>query len=142
MSLNKVILMGNMCADPELKQTQGGASVCSFNIAVNRKYSKDGKAEVDFITIVAWRQQAEFVCKYFKKGSGIVIVGRLENREWTDKQGNKRISTEIIAEEIDFVGSKESDGGQPRTSVPTEPYVPTPYANGNSQNFEEIPNEE
>ena len=140
MAVNKVFIIGNISTDLELKQTQSGTSVCSFNVAVNR-YSKEPDAKkVDFLTVVAWQQKAEFVSRYFKKGQAIVVVGRLENREWTDKQGNKRISTEIIAEEIDFVGSKESgDGGQPRTSVPTEPYMPTPYANGNSQNFEPFP---
>ena len=149
MSLNKVILMGNMCADPELKQTQGGVSVSSFNIAVNRKYSKDGKAEVDFITIVAWRQQAEFICKYFKKGQAIVIVGELQTRNWTDNQGNKRYATEVVADEVSFGGggSKENTsstaGGPPSPKGnANEPYIPTPYFTQSSLNFEEIPNDE
>lgn len=141
MSLNKVILMGNMCADPELKQTQGGVSVSSFNIAVNRKYSKDGKNEVDFITIVAWRQQAEFICKYFKKGQAIVVVGELQTRNWTDNQGNKRYATEVVADEVTFGGNK-GNSEDAKNNAPTQPYVPTPYANGNSQNFEEIPGDE
>lgn len=152
MSLNKVILMGNMCADPELKQTQGGVSVCSFNIAVNRKYSKDGKAEVDFITIVAWRQQAEFICKYFKKGQAIVIVGELQTRNWTDNQGNKRYATEVVADEVSFGGSKEVQSAECRAqSEEIKPYVPSAYtqypsenfaSTQNSQNFEEIPGDE
>lgn len=140
MSINKVIIKGNISNEVELKQTQSGTSVCSFNVAVNRFSREPNGAKTDFFTVVAWQQKAEFVSRYFKKGSGIVIVGRLENREWTDKQGNKRISTEIIAEEIDFVGSKESGDG--KNNEPTQPYVPTPYANGNSQNFEEIPSDE
>lgn len=140
-SLNKVILIGNITADPELKQTQSGTSVCSFNIAINR-YSKEPDAKkVDFFTVVAWQAKAEFVSRYFKKGSGIVIVGRLENREWSDKQGNKRISTEIIAEEISFAGGKESS-----TEAKNEAYVPSAYSTptfaSNSQNFEEIPGDE
>lgn len=145
-SLNKVILIGNLTADPELKQTQSGTSVCSFNIAINR-YSKEPDAKkVDFFTVVDWQAKAEFVSKYFKaefvskyfkKGSGIVIVGRLENRDWTDKQGNKRISTEIIAEEISFAGGKESS-----SEAKSEPYTPTPYSTQSSQNFEEIPGDE
>ena len=135
-SLNKVILIGNITADPELKQTQSGTSVCSFNIAINR-YSKEPDAKkVDFFTVVAWQAKAEFVSRYFKKGSGIVIVGRLENREWSDKQGNKRISTEIIAEEISFAGGKESS-----TEAKNEPYVPSAYTQ-NSQNFEALPSDE
>lgn len=137
MAFNKVILIGNLCSDPELKQTQGGTSVCSFNVAINR-YSKEPDAKkVDFFTVVAWQAKAEFVSKYFKKGQAIVIVGRLENREWSDKQGNKRISTEIIAEEISFAGNKEST-----TEAKNEPYMPTPYSTENSQNFEEIPGDE
>ena len=143
MSFNKVILIGNLTADPELKQTQSGVSVCSFNIAVNRRFKAEGQQECDFISIVAWRQQAEFVCKYFKKGQAIVICGAIQTRNWTDNQGNKRYATEVVADEVSFAGNAPAgDGGQPRTSVPTEPYVPTPYANGNSQNFEEIPSDE
>ena len=136
-SFNKVIIAGNISSEVELKQTQSGTSVCSFNVAVNR-FSKDsGEAKVDFFTVVAWQQKAEFVAKYFGKGKGIIVVGRLENREWQDKQGNKRISTEIIAEEIDFVGGKEADT-EKKASVP---YVPAAYTS-NSQNFEAIPNDE
>ena len=136
MSLNKTIHIGNLTADPELKQTQGGTSVCSFNIAVNR-YSKEPAAKkVDFFTVVAWQAKAEFVSRYFKNGQAIVVVGRLENREWQDKQGNKRISTEIIAEEISFAGGKESS-----TEAKNEPYVPSAYTQ-NSQNFEVIPSDE
>ena len=139
--LNKTIHIGNLTADPELKQTQNGTSVCSFNIAVNR-YSKEPDAKkVDFFTVVAWQQKAEFVSRYFKKGQAIVVVGRLENREWSDKQGNKRISTEIIAEEISFAGGKESS-----TEAKSEAYTPTAYATptfaSNSQNFEDIPTDE
>ena len=131
MAFNKVILIGNLCSDPELKQTQGGTSVCSFNIAINR-YSKEPDAKkVDFFTVVAWQAKAEFVSRYFKKGQAILVCGRLENREWSDKNGNKRISTEIIAEEISFAGNKESSA-----EAKNEAYVPTPYSTQNSQNFE------
>ena len=132
MSLNKVIIQGNVSTEIECKQTQNGTSVCSFNVAVNRNFGKDAKG-CDFFTVVAWRQTAEFVSKYFSKGKGIIVVGRLENREWQDKQGNKRISTEIIAEEIDFVGGKDTV-----TEAKNEPYTPTPYSTQNSQNFESI----
>lgn len=136
MAFNKVILIGNITADPELKQTQSGTSVCSFNIAINR-YSKEPDAKkVDFFTVVAWQAKAEFVSKYFKKGQAIVVVGRLENRGWSDEQGNKRISTEIIADEVSFVGNKEA-----ATEAKNEPYVPSAYTQ-NSQNFEEIPGDE
>ena len=90
-SFNKVILIGNMVADPELKATAQGTSVCSFSIAVNRRVSRNsdpGQQQVDFINIVTWRERAEFVSKYFKKGKPILICGQLQTRTWTDPQGN------------------------------------------------------
>ena len=132
MAFNKVILIGNLTADPELKQSTSGVSVCSFNIAVNRKYSKDGKNEVDFITIVTWRQQAEFVSKYFKKGQAILVCGQIQTRSYTDKQENKRTAVEVVADEVSFVGNKESS-----TEAKSEPYMPSAYT-ANSQNFEAI----
>ena len=136
-SFNKVILIGNMTADPELKQTASGISVCSFNIAINRRFSKEGEQACDFISIVSWRQQAEFVSKYFKKGMPILICGQLQTRTWTDNQGNKRYATEVVADEVSFVGNNESS-----TEAKSEPstYVPTAYG-GNNPHFEEIPND-
>ena len=134
MAFNKVILIGNMVADPELKQSASGVSVSSFNIAVNRKMAKNG--EVDFFTVVAWRQQAEFVCNYFKKGQAILVCGQLQTRSWTDKQGNKRTTVEVVADEVSFVGNKESS-----TEAKSQPYVPSAYTSS-SQNFEEIPSDE
>ena len=139
--LNKVILMGRMTADPELKQSTSGVSVCSFNIAVNRKYNKDGKNEVDFINIVTWRQQAEFVSKYFKKGSSIVICGSIQTRNWTDNNGQKRYATEVVADEVSFGGNKESTT-EAKSEAPAQPYMPSVYSTDNSQNFEEIPGDE
>ena len=133
-SFNKVILIGNMTADPELKQTQGGLSVCTFSIAVNRRFKgENGQQDCDFISIVAWRQQAEFVCKYFKKGQPILVCGQLQTRTWTDNQGNKRYATEVVADEVSFVGNSSSN-------TDSKPYVPSAYTS-NNQNFEEIPND-
>ena len=134
-SFNKVILIGNMCSDPELKQGASGVSVCSFSIAVNRKYNKEGNNEVDFITVVAWRTQAEFIARYFKKGKPILVCGQLQTRTWTDKQGNKRYATEVVADEVSFVGNNESP-----TEAKSEAsaYMPSAYASKN-QNFETIP---
>lgn len=136
--LNKVILMGHITADPELKQTQSGTSVCSFSIGVNRRYSKDQAQQgVDFINIVAWRQQAEFVSKYFKKGQAILVCGQIQTRSYTDKQENKRTAVVVVADEVTFAGGKESS-----TEAKSEPYTPSAYVapvfNSNSQNFEEI----
>ena len=117
-NFNKVILGGRLTATPELKQTQSGVSVTSFSIAVNRK-GKD--APTDFLDIVAWRQTAEIICQYFKKGSSICIVGTLQKREWTDKNGQKRHETEVIAEEVTFVDSKSetpAEESTPANSIP------------------------
>ena len=137
-SFNKVILIGNMTSDPELKQSTSGVSVSSFSIAVNRKMSKNN--DCDFITIVAWRQQAEFVCKYFKKGQPILVCGQLQTRTWTDNQNNKRYATEVVVDEVSFVGNKEGSG-EAKNEAPTQPYMPGAYT-GNSQNFEEIPTDD
>ena len=117
-SFNKVILMGNMTADPELKQTTSGISVCSFSIAVQRRFAKadQGQQNVDFINVVTWRQQAEFVSRYFKKGSNILVCGQLQTRTWNDNQGQKRYATEVVADEAMFVDSRnEAGSGQSYT---------------------------
>ena len=100
LNLNKVILGGRLTADVELKQTPQGVSVTTFSIAVNRRGKE---AQTDFINCQAWRQTAETICKYFKKGSSICISGQIQVRSWTDQQGNKRYATEVIADEVYFV---------------------------------------
>lgn len=114
-NFNKVMLGGRITADPELRQTTGGTAVCSFTIAVNRPYIKSEEQKADFISVIAWRKSAEFVSQYFKKGSSIFVIGRIEAREYTDRNGKKRNKTEVIAEEIKFIDSKklaeESDVG-------------------------------
>lgn len=112
-AFNKVILIGNLCADPELKTTQNGVSVTSFSLAVGRRYTgKDQEPQTDFITVVAWRNTAEFICKYFGKGKAILIVGSIQTRSWTDNDGNKRYATEVVAEEAQFV-EKKGDATSP-----------------------------
>ena len=107
-NLNKVILGGRLTADPELKTTQSGISVVSFTIAVSRRYSKDSgqQSESDFFNVTAWRQTAEFVSRYFRKGSSICIVGTIQNRNWTDQEGQKHYRTDIVADEVMFVDSR------------------------------------
>ena len=117
-NLNKVILGGRLTADPELKQTPQGVSVTQFSIAVNRKPVKDKETQTDFINCVAWRQTAEFICKFFKKGSSICISGSVQTRSWTDQQNNKRYATEIIADEAFFVDGK-SDNATSEQGAPT-----------------------
>ena len=115
--LNRAIMMGRLCADLELKHTQTQVAVCSFRIAVDRDYSKNGDKETDFFDVVAWRTTAEFICKYFTKGRMIVVDGRMQTRSWTDKEGNKRVTTELVADNAYFGDSKRDadNGGQPAT---------------------------
>lgn len=105
-NFNKVILGGRVTSDIEVKQTQSGIAVCSFSLAVNRKVAKDAEQKTDFIECTAWRQTAEFLSRYFKKGSSLCIVGSLQKREWTDNNGNKRYATEVLVDEALFVDSK------------------------------------
>ena len=118
MAFNRIILVGNLVADPELKTTSSGVNVTKFRIAVGRRFAKDG--ETDFFDVVAWRNTAEFVCRYFSKGKPILVSGALQNRTWTDTEGNKRFATEIIADEVSFVGSKSDNAaGSAAPSAPT-----------------------
>ena len=106
-SFNKVILIGHMTADPELKQTPNGVSVCAFSIGVNRKYTKQSETpQTDFLNIVAWRSTAELIARYFHKGDAICICGQIQTRSWTASDGGKRYATEVIAEEVSFVERK------------------------------------
>lgn len=116
--INKVILMGRLTADPELKQTQSGISFLRFSIAVNRQYKADnGERQTDFINIVAWRQTAEFVSRYFHKGTPITVVGSLRNNNYTGQNGVKRYSMEVLADNVDFV-PKSSDSANAAAAAP------------------------
>ena len=117
--LNHVTIMGRLTRDPELRRTGSGIAVAGFTVAVDRDFSgKDGREkETDFIDCVAWRQTGEFVSKYFTKGSMIVVSGRLQMRSWTDKDGNKRRTAEVVAENVYFGDSKRS-GDAGNTSAP------------------------
>ena len=108
-NINYVLLIGRLTADVELKQTPNGVSVASFSIAVNRRYAKGEEQQADFINVVAWRNTAEFISKYFTKGSAILIKGSLQTRSWTDQNGNKRYVTEVVADEAQFVESKKTE---------------------------------
>ncbi len=108
--MNKVVLLGRLAADPELRQTGNGISVTSFTIAVDRQYSKGADRQTDWIDIVAWRNTAEFVCKYFQKGSPIIVEGSLQTRLWEDKAGQKRKSVEVQADNIEFVPRTKDSG--------------------------------
>lgn len=106
--MNQVVLMGRLTRDPELRHTQSGTAVASFTLAVDRPKNKDGERLTDFIDIVAWKGTAEFVSKYFTKGQMTAVTGHLQLRNWTDKEGNKRVSAEVVADNIEFTESKKS----------------------------------
>ena len=131
-SFNKVILMGRLTADPELKQTPNGAAVTTFTLAVDRRFGEN--KQCDFITIVAWKQTAEFICKYFGKGQAILVCGELQTRTWKDQSGNNRYATEVVANEANFCeGEKEAEGNntanQSGSKGKFEPntYIPQAY---------------
>lgn len=108
--MNKVILIGNLTKNPEHKTTPNGISVTTFTVAVQRRMKNaDGKYDADFINIVAWRSTADFVAKYFEKGSRIGIVGNIQSRSYEDKNGEKRYVTEVVADEVEFVGGKSEN---------------------------------
>ena len=111
--LNKIIIMGRLTRDPELRRTQSGTAVTSFTLAVDRDFkSQSGEKETDFIDVVAWRNTAEFVSKYFAKGRMAVVEGRLQIRDWTDREGGKRRSAEVVADNVYFGDSKRDSGGE------------------------------
>ena len=141
-NLNKVILGGRLTADPELKQTPNGIPVVTFSIAVNRRFQskENAQQQTDFFNVTAWRATAEFVSRYFRKGSSICVIGSLQNRTWTDQQGAKRYATDVIADEIQFVDSRGegSMGAQPQGGYTPDAYAPSYASMGAAPKFEEI----
>ena len=122
--LNRIILMGRLTRDPELRQTQSGVSVANFSLAVDRDFKdkSTGEKGTDFIDIVAWRSSAEFVSRFFTKGRMAVVEGRLQLRDWTDKDGNKRRTAEVLAEHVYFGDSRrDTEAGAAATPPPAEP---------------------
>ena len=141
LNINKVIIGGRLAADPELKTTPSGISVTSFTVAVNRRYKQGEEQKADFFNMTAWRHTAEFVTKYFKKGSSICIAGSLQNRNWTDDKGQKHYATDIVADEAFFVDSKSESTA---TAEQAPPFIPDSYtaAPTEAPKFEEIPQDE
>lgn len=143
LNLNKVILCGRLTADPELKQTPSGVAVVSFTLAVNRRFqSKSADSnqggQADFITLVAWRQTAEFISKYFKKGSALCVTGSIQTRSWQDPQGQRRYATEVVVDEAMFVDSRNESAAGAQAYTPdayAAPSFSTPTA---APNFEEL----
>lgn len=111
--MNVVALMGRLTYDPELRSTPSGVSVCRFQMAVDRSFQKQGEERrADFIDVTAWRQTAEFVCKYFRKGAMIAVEGAIQTDNFTDKEGNKRKSVQVVANQVSFCGSKAEAGAE------------------------------
>lgn len=134
--LNKIIIMGRLTRDPELRRTGSGTAVISFSLACDRDFkSRSGDKETDFIEVVAWKNTAEFVSKYFGKGRVAVVEGRLQTRDWTDREGGKRVATEIVADNVYFGDSKrDSDSGTASSYSDT--------LSGMTQDFSEISEED
>lgn len=121
--LNRVVLMGRLVADPELKTTNSGVSVCSFRIAVDRSYVKNGEQrQADFFDIVAWRSSAEFVCRHFTKGSLIAVDGQLQTRQYQTKDGSNRSAVEVVADSISFTGERKEQKQESNYDVMPEGY--------------------
>lgn len=150
--INRVILMGRLVADPELKTTNTGISVTSFRIAVDRSYVKAGtERQADFFDIVAWRSSAEFVCRNFSKGSLIAVDGQLQSRQYQTKDGQNRTAIEVVADNVSFTGERRDPsanygGGYsqaPRQSSYGEPQVapaqPAGYSSGSADDFQVMP---
>mgnify|MGYP002672018311 FL=1 len=139
LNFNQAILAGRLTADPELKTTQSGISVTQFTIAVNRPKRKDDSTDTsDFISCVAWKERAELVTKYFRKGSAIMVIGQIQTRTWTDNNNQKRYATEVLVDNIRFVDSKadaaqKSPTANENTGAPS--YIPDAYK---TPNFEEV----
>lgn len=134
--LNIVVIMGRLTADPELRTTGTGTSVCSFSVAVDRNYSSNGERQTDFINCVAWRQTAEFISRYFHKGSMIAIQGSLQQRQYTDKDGNKRTVHEVLVNNASFCGSKAESGTG--TFSANQQQAPASFSNADAGEFTEI----
>lgn len=132
--LNCVVIMGRLVADPELRTTTSGLSVSSFCVAVDRKFTKAGEEkQTDFINVVAWRSTADFVSKYFRKGSMIAVQGSLQSRNYEDKNGNKRTAYEVVADNVSFCGSKAESGNGGMA-----PAAAASYSNSTADDFSQV----
>ena len=151
LNLNKVVIAGRLTSDPELKTTQSGVSVTSFTIAVNRRFQREGaEQQADFISCTAWRQTAEFITKYFAKGSSICVTGSIQTRKWQDQNGQTRYGTDVVVDEAMFVDAKgEGPSRQNAGQGSQNSYVPDNYGAPSFQNqnaqapkFEDIADED
>lgn len=136
--INNVVLMGRLVATPELRNTQTGLAVTSFSLAVERSYARQGEQrQTDFINCVAWRNTAEFITRYFQKGSMIAITGSIQTRNYEDKNGNKRTAVEVLVDQASFCGSKAETGTGSYQPASAQPAAPS-FSTGSDGDFEEI----
>ena len=146
LNLNKVVLAGRLTADPELRQTTSGISVVSFSLAVNRRRGRSEQGEqqqqTDFINLVAWRQTADFISKYFRKGSALCVTGSIQTRSWTDAQGQKRYATEVVVDEASFVDSKGEAPAGGSAYTPGSYQTPGFSSDAGAPHFEEMANDD
>ena len=139
--LNVVAIMGRLVADPELKTTPAGINVCTFRIACDRSFVQQGQQrQADFIDVVAWRHNADFLCKHFAKGSMVAVQGRLQTRQYQDRNGNKRTAVEVVSDSLSFAGSSKKPGGQAvdegGEAPPSDYRDPAPtYSQGDADDF-------
>lgn len=140
---NKAILIGRLVADPEMRTTPNGVNVATFRIAVDRPFTTKGaEKKADFISIVCWRQQAEFVSRYFSKGKAIGVDGAIQTRDYTDKDGNKRYAVEVVADRVFFVESKSASGGAPGAMPAADQNQGVSYASGSAGDFQVVDNDD
>ena len=135
---NLVVLSGRITAEPELKNTSNGVPVCNFSIAVERRYKQGEERQADFINVVAWRNSAEFVCKYFNKGSMIGIEGAIQTRKYQDKEGNNRTAFEVVANNVQFIESKRPQTNEEGNSLSTPENDPLPEIKERLEGFESL----
>lgn len=142
--VNCAVIMGRLVADPELRTTGSGISVTSFTVAVDRRFNRQGEErQADFIDVIAWRQTAEFICKYFRKGSMIAIQGYIQTRMYEDKNGNKRKAVELVADNVSFCGSKNENGSSYARDDSFVNAQPAPsYSTADEGDFKEIPEDD
>ena len=137
--MNKVILIGNLAADPESRTTQSGVQQCTLRLAVQRRFAnQQGQREADFFNVICWRQTAEFAARYLSKGRKIAVEGSIQNRSYTAQDGSKRYVTEVIADNVEFLGSPQGD--RPRGENPPPPSEPSGYA-PDSDGFTDVDDE-
>ncbi len=136
--LNVVVLMGRLTADPELRHTQSNIPVTSFSLAVDRRYKSGEERQTDFINIVAWRQTAEFVANYFRKGQLVAVEGSIQTRKYQDRDGNNRTAFEVVANNVSFAEPKRDSA--PRIEIQNGQSAPVSFASGSAEDFTELAN--